>query len=207
MSCIPLEILIATLNQGKIIEIKTALSNLPVTFHYLSEYQQIFEPIEDGSTYAENGAIKAISYARQTGLAALADDSGLEVSVLNGEPGVLSARYAGAGATDKQRIEKLLAALKGKDDRSARFVCNIALAEFGSSAEEPIISIVTTGICTGTILREPRGSNGFGFDPVFVPNGYNESFAELPAQTKDRISHRGQALKAMRAELDQRPKH
>src|ERR1041385_1122011 len=191
-----LELLIATFNAGKVKEIESELSGLPVRFRYLPEFPAITQPIEDGNSYAENARIKAISYAKQTRIASLADDSGLEVRALNGEPGVLSARYAGSGATDRQRIEKLLAALKGKDDRAARFVCDLALAEFASRANEPTISVVTTGVCRGTILPEPRGSNGFGFDPIFVPDEYKQTFAELPAQTKNKISHRAQALQA-----------
>lgn len=201
-----IEIVIATLNRGKVREIETVLSGLSITFRYLSDFENIAEPVEDGRTYQENAGIKALSYARQTGLAAMADDSGLEVRALGGEPGVFSARYAGVGASDKQRIEKLVAALKDQRDRIARFVCNIALAEFSPNDGEPTISIVTSGICQGKITEQPRGNNGFGFDPIFVPDGYAETFAELPAGVKNNISHRAKALEAMRVQLVKRLK-
>jgi XTP/dITP diphosphohydrolase len=200
------EIVIATLNLGKSREIETVLSGLPITFRRLSEFANITEPVEDGSTYEQNAGIKALSYARQTGLAALADDSGLEVRALGGKPGVFSARYAGAGATDRERIEKLLTELGRHTDRAASFVCNAVLATFAASPDEPQISIVTTGICRGTIIEQPRGNNGFGFDPIFVPDGYTETFAQLSPEVKNNISHRAQALNAMRAELAKRLK-
>src|ERR1041385_8621701 len=153
-----LELLIATFNAGKVKEIESELSGLPVRFRYLPEFPAITQPIEDGNSYAENARIKAISYAKQTRVASLADDSGLEVRALNGEPGVLSARYAGPGASDQQRIEKLLAALTGKTDRAARFVCTMASAEFSSEISDPTICLLATGTCAGVILDAPRGS-------------------------------------------------
>lgn len=186
-----LELLIATGNVGKAAEISAALADLPITFRSLHGFHNVQTVAEDGKRYEENALLKARGYARQTGLCALADDSGLEVEALGGLPGILSARYAGAEASDADRIALLLERMAASPDgsRKARFVCVIAVCD---SASETIT--VAPGVCEGTIVDAPRGHNGFGYDPIFVPEGFNETFAELPSSVKNRISHRGKAL-------------
>jgi non-canonical purine NTP pyrophosphatase (RdgB/HAM1 family) len=198
-----MELLVATNNSGKIREIQKSLQGVPLRLRYLGEFGDVSTPEEIGTTYEENAVLKAISYAKQTAVCALADDSGLEVDALGGEPGVLSARY-GAGC-DQDRTEKLLTALTQRpaQKRTARFVCCMALAGWpvGSSqatGEQPHVIHVCQAKCEGLIGYEPRGKNGFGYDPVFVPIGYDETFGELPAAVKNVISHRAQALAAMR---------
>jgi XTP/dITP diphosphohydrolase len=190
-----LKILLGTHNEGKAVEISSVLGELGIYFSTLRAFSEIEAVEESGTTYEENAILKAQGYARQTGYWTLADDSGLEVDALDGAPGVLSARYAGAGASDSQRIERLLSQLEGvsTERRTARFVCVLALAD----AEARVIR-VERGVCEGTVIESARGSNGFGYDPIFVPHGFTNSFAELPSETKDTISHRGRALQAMR---------
>ena len=203
------EILIATNNRGKIREVQRALQSLPVKLRYLNEFTHVSTVDEVGETYEENAVLKALGYAKQTGVCALADDSGLEVDALDGRPGVFSARYGGESASDRNRTDKLLAELSqsGSMDRTARFVCCMALAGWPSTGEtgdsgEPRLLTTTEARCEGSIASEARGANGFGFDPVFVPGGYLATFAELPDEIKARISHRAQALTAMRAFLN-----
>lgn len=195
------ELLIATRNAGKISELTRLLAGLPLRLRDLSEFPQVREVEETGLTFAENAELKARLYSRQTGLWTLSDDSGLEVDALGGAPGVLSARYAGARATDAERNARLLAELDGTRDeaRGARFVCVIAL--FAPRAKD--VELFSAS-CEGRIIREPRGTNGFGYDPLFVPQGYNQTFGELPDELKTRISHRARALAAARQHLDAR---
>jgi XTP/dITP diphosphohydrolase len=185
-------LLIATKNAGKVTEIENLLSDFPFVLHNFNEFPHSVEPEETGSTFAENAVLKAKSYALQTGVWALADDSGLEVDALNGAPGILSARYAGANATDEQKYRKLLKEILeiSADNRSARFVCAIAVAD-----ENGIIHFLAEGTCRGKIAFEPRGHNGFGYDPVFIPDGFSKTFGELADEIKQEISHRSQALK------------
>jgi XTP/dITP diphosphohydrolase len=186
------EILIATSNKGKLREVQSYLSSLNLRFHNLSEFPSLTEPEETGSTFAENASLKARYYADQTKLWTLADDSGLEVEALGGAPGVFSARYAGVGASDSKRIEHLLSELKNVPDekRSARFVCALAF----SNPRAELIKL-TTGTCEGRIALEPRGTNGFGYDPAFLPDGYEQTFGELSHEIKQNISHRANALR------------
>ncbi len=204
-----LEILVATRNPGKIREIQQALLSLPINLRYLHEFPSISTINEIGRTYEENAVIKALGYSRQTGLYSLADDSGLEVDALGGRPGVFSARFAGDHASDSQRINKLLAELSQhtEKERSARFVCYLALVGWPKDLEtlhtaKPGVLKVTEGRCEGLITHAARGTNGFGFDPVFVPAGYDETFAELKNEVKATISHRALALRAMHAFLE-----
>src|SRR6266853_4545722 len=179
-------LVIATRNSGKLFELRQLLRDLPFILCDLNSFPLIESVGETGATFAENVCLKARGYAEQTGALALADDSGLEVDSLGGAPGVYSARYAGAGASDAQRIEKLLAELlKGiPGDRTARFVSAVAIANSGGR-----ILSVSVGVCEGRIAKVPRGSNGFGYDPVFVPDGYSETFGELSDEVKNQISH------------------
>ena len=195
------ELLIATNNVGKIRELKSLLSSLPLRLRQISEISGITEVEEKGKTFAENAELKARLYSRQAGLWSLADDSGLEVDALNGAPGVLSARFGEADASDEERNARLLAELKLVDDehRTARFICAIALSE---PEEGTIVSF--NGICEGFISRYPRGSNGFGYDPLFIPSGYAYTFGELPDEIKQQISHRARALAAVRVYLTER---
>lgn len=182
-------IVLATRNQGKITEIKALLPG--VRFETASSFPGCPEPEESGRTFEENALIKARAVARHTGRTALADDSGLEVDALDGAPGVRSARYAGPDATDRDNMLHLLDALDGISDadRTARFRCVMAVVtpDGRTWTEE--------GVCEGRILREPRGVSGFGYDPLFVPSGHENSFGELDAAIKNRISHRSRALR------------
>ena len=189
----PLELLIATRNRGKVREVQELLGVMPLRLRSLAEFPATSEVEETGTTFEENAAIKARAYAVQTGCCTLADDSGLEVEALNGAPGVFSARYGSPGATDTERIELLLDALArtGDQARRARFVSVIAIADQAANLLE-----LFTGTCEGRISREARGSGGFGYDPVFVPEGYEQSFGELPPEIKQQISHRARALQA-----------
>lgn len=193
------ELLIATGNAGKAAEIRMVLGDLPLDFRMLSDFPDIQPVPESGHTYEENAVLKARAYAQQTGSWALADDSGFEVLALGGAPGVISARYAGEGVSDSDRIAFLLHQLDRvtSDDRRARFVCVAALADPLSS-----IAYVARGICEGVIVNSPRGGNGFGYDPIFIPDGFDKTFAELPLDTKNVISHRTRALHSMRSFLE-----
>jgi XTP/dITP diphosphohydrolase len=193
------DLLIATGNTGKAAEIRVLLGNLPIGLRTLIDFPNVRPVAESGNTYEENAVLKARSYARQTALFALADDSGLEVEALGGAPGVISARYAGQGASDNDRVAFLLRELAHAPsaNRSARFVCVIALADSTSAIVD-----VESGVCEGQIIDEPRGANGFGYDPIFIPQGFDKTFAELPNKIKNDISHRGRALQAARAFLE-----
>lgn len=184
-------LLIGTRNVGKVREIETILGDVPWRFRSLREFLDIDVPEETGSTYAANAIIKAQFYARATGICALADDSGLEVEALGGAPGVVSARYAGAGASDADRRTLLLSELAQvpTERRRARFVCAVAIA-----VPDGTILNLSEGACEGGIIFEPRGTNGFGYDPLFVPDGFTETFAELSDAIKNHLSHRARAL-------------
>jgi XTP/dITP diphosphohydrolase len=192
------ELVIATRNPGKLIEVRELLSDLPLALKSLLDFLQTTEVEETGATFSDNASIKATAYALQTGAWALSDDSGLEVDALGGAPGVYSARYAGAGASDAERVELLLSelALTADMDRRARFACAISL----SDPKGRIVN-VSTGICEGSITHRPRGEHGFGYDPVFIPEGYEQTFGELTSEVKQVISHRARALAGMRAFL------
>ncbi len=183
------ELVIATRNVGKVKELAELLADLPIRLHNLNNFTNNFEPEETGATFAENAALKARSYALQTGVRALADDSGLEVEALNGAPGIFSARYAGIAASDQDRIEKLLAELGDNENRRARFVCAMAVAD-----EKGDIEFTAEGICEGRIAFTASGNGGFGYDPIFVPDGFSETFGELSNEVKQQISHRKRAI-------------
>ena len=183
------ELLIATRNAGKIKELAELLADLPIRLRNLNDFADTFEPEETGVTFAENAALKVQSYALQTGVRALADDSGLEVEALNGAPGVYSARYAGVGASEQERIEKLLKELGDSENRRACFVCAMAVAD-----EKGGIEFTAEGICEGRIAFKSAGNDGFGYDPIFIPDGFLETFGELPKEIKQQISHRKRAI-------------
>lgn len=184
-------IVLASGNRGKVREFNELLAGLDLEVVPQSEFN-VPEAEETGLSFVENAILKARNAAQHAGLPAIADDSGLEVDALKGAPGIYSARYAGPGASDQQNLEKLLAALADVPDagRTARFQCVIV---FLRHALDPT-PIICQGTWEGSILREPRGANGFGYDPVFHVPTHGCSAAELPAEVKNRLSHRGQAL-------------
>jgi XTP/dITP diphosphohydrolase len=184
-----MKILVATGNAHKLDEIRSILGPLGIDLISLKDLKESpSEVVEDKDSFEGNAIKKAVQTAKETGMFCLADDCGLEVTALNGAPGVYSARYAGEGASDVENYEKLLSELSGFEDRKARFVCCIAFAS-------PSGLIGTAeGEVRGKILQQPQGDYGFGYDPCFVPDGYELSFAELGSEIKDSISHRGNAL-------------
>jgi len=188
-------LLVGTRNPGKLREIESILGDVPFRLRSLREFEQVGIAPETAPTYAENAISKAQFYARAAGLYALADDSGLEVEALHGAPGVLSARYAGEGAADAERRALLLSELARVSDASgpavdaARFVCVVAIA-----TPDGVVVKTSEGVCEGRIILEERGTNGFGYDPLFVPDGCDQTFAELSDAVKNRISHRARAL-------------
>lgn len=185
-----MHILVATKNVGKVKELERLFADLPARLRSLNEFPDVVEAEETGVTFAENAVLKAQAYALQTGVWALADDSGLEVEALAGAPGVFSARYAGENATDEEKIEKLLGELNARQDESrrARFVCAMAISD-----EKGEIKFLTEGICAGRIALTPKGVNGFGYDPIFIPKGFGQTFGELSSDIKREISHRALA--------------
>lgn len=189
-----MEIVLATRNKKKIEEIKRITADLPVVILSLDNFPSCPETIEDQDTFEGNAIKKAVEVCRCTGKPALADDSGLEVDALNGAPGVYSARYAGgAGGDDVKNYEKLLSELNNipDDKRGARFVCCMALA-FPDSTVQTFM-----GYAIGCINHHPKGSTGFGYDPVFIPIHESRTFAEMSGNEKDRLSHRGKALEKL----------
>ncbi len=185
------KLLLATANQGKVREYMMLLQNLPFELVTLAEQSITTVVNEMGESLEENARLKATVLAEQSQLLTLADDSGLEVDALGGEPGRLSSRYAGEGASDRDRVNYLLARLKGVPwlERSARFRCVIAVATPSGMVE------LCSGECRGVITFEPRGEAGFGYDPVFYLPELDKTMAELPLEIKNQISHRGQAAR------------
>lgn len=188
-------VVLATRNKGKIQEFRELFKDFPVEIRGLSDFGPIPEAVEDGATFDENAYKKAHFTAKVLGLPAIADDSGLEVEALGGAPGVRSARYAGEKATDAENTAKLLKEMEGVSDRRAAFACVISIAVPGGPA------LTYEGRCEGEILSEPRGSDGFGYDPVFYYPELGRSFAELTMEEKNRVSHRGRAMADMAAEF------
>jgi XTP/dITP diphosphohydrolase len=191
-------LLLATLNAHKTREIQQILGP-EFELRDLTAYPEISEIVESGKSFEENAKLKAIAISKELSALVIADDSGLEVAALDGAPGIYSARYAGEKATDKENIDRLLEELARigaqRDQRRARFRCVLALARNGQ------VLGTFEGIADGAIVDQPRGSHGFGYDPIFVPNGFEETFGELPAELKNRISHRAQAIHALAAKL------
>lgn len=192
----PLILVIATRNAGKTNEIRALLEDFPLDIRNLDDFGPIPEVVEDGLTFEENAYKKASFTARVLGFPALADDSGLVVPALNGDPGVHSARYAGPDATDEDRSKKLLQAMTDVSDRRAAFECVISIAVPGGAA------LTYESRCEGEITQSPAGRNGFGYDPVFFYPPLGKTFAELSRDEKNTVSHRGQALYEIREEFE-----
>lgn len=195
------KIVIASKNEGKIKEIRNFLHGIDAELLAMSDFSELPDIPEDGRTFEENAMKKAKAVFDYTKLTTIADDSGLEVNYLGGEPGIHSARYAGDAATDRQNNDKLLGLLKDlpMEDRKARFKCVIVL--YNSLYN----NLVFEGKCAGYIIDEPKGELGFGYDPLFVPEGYTKTFGELDLVTKNKISHRGKALSSLRNYLEKIP--
>jgi XTP/dITP diphosphohydrolase len=192
-------LVIATHNKGKTAEIKTLLGDVGWTLLSLDQFENVGEAAEDAATYSGNAGAKASYYARMTGEWVLADDSGLEVQALAGAPGVFSARYAGPNASDSQRRLKLLTELTGVNDRRARFVCSAAIADSNGN-----IVKTAEGICEGVISEKVCGTSGFGYDPIFIPMGFDLTFGELSEEIKNQISHRAKAIRGLLGCLEDR---
>jgi len=186
-----MRILVATTNEGKLREYERLLAGVSdLELETMGALGELVEVVEDRDTFSANAGKKASEIAAVAGMPCLADDSGLEVDALGGRPGVRSARYAGEDATDAENNQKLLEALRDVPDaqRTARFRCAIALVD-ANGREVALVE----GTCEGRIGQEPKGSHGFGYDPLFVPDGFTQTIAELGPETKDRISHRAKA--------------
>lgn len=192
----PVVIVLATRNKGKTSEIRSMLADYPVELLNLEDFGPIPEVVEDGETFDDNAYKKSSFTARVLGYPTIADDSGLVVEALNGAPGVYSARYAGENATDEENNLKLLSEMTGETNRKAAFECVISIAIPTGPA------LTYEGRCEGTIAEKASGSNGFGYDPLFVSAGFDKSFAELAQEEKNSVSHRGKALKEMAKEFD-----
>ncbi len=196
------QLIVATRNVHKSNEFQRILGP-DFAVYDLSEHPEIPETVERGKTFEENAVLKATGASKELSGLIIADDSGLEVDALGGAPGIYSARYASQNASDRQNIDKLLSELARtsarQEQRSARFRCVLALAESGRILE------VFEGVVAGTIIELPRGRNGFGYDPIFLPKGLDQTFGELAPAEKDRLSHRALALEELRAFLDTMP--
>jgi XTP/dITP diphosphohydrolase len=195
------EIIVATANKGKVREFRDLLADMPFAFSTLADHWDPLPSIaETGTTFEQNALLKARWVMQRKGGWVLADDSGLEVDYLQGAPGVYSARYAGEGASDSQNRIKLLDALQGVAlaQRTARFRCVLVLL-MGSED-----TLVAQGVCEGHIAEQVSGEQGFGYDSLFVPQGYDKTFGQLDASIKHTVSHRGAALLKLRSELGKR---
>ena len=191
-------VVLATRNNGKIAELNRILADASFAGRIagLDEFPDAPDVPETGLTFADNALLKARAIAACTGLPAVSDDSGLTVPALNGMPGILSARWAGKHGDDQANLDLLLGQLSDIDRRDAAFICVAALALPDGSAEW-----TATGVLAGSLTREPRGSNGFGYDPIFVPDGLTVTTAELAPEQKDAISHRGRAFRALAPQI------
>ena len=193
-----MDLLLATRNPNKTREFHDLLGQAFDVID-LSSFPEIAIPEETGRTFEENATLKAIAASKKLPSLVIADDSGLEVDALGGAPGIFSARYAGENANSKENISKLLHELRAQniatEKRSARFRCVIALAQNGK------VLGVFEGFVEGKIVEPPRGSGGFGYDPIFEPKGFDQTFAEMTPESKSKISHRGQAIAALRKAL------
>ena len=192
------KLLVATHNQGKVVEFADMLQDMAIEWLSLDDVGVLRDVEETGSTFRENSVLKARTYAAETGLLTLADDSGLEVDALDGAPGVYTARYGGSGLTAVQRYQKLLSDLNTvpASKRTARFRCVIVLA-----GPDGTILGEAEGVCEGLIARAPAGIGGFGYDPIFYLPSFKQTMAQLSAAQKHQISHRGQAMQKIEPRL------
>lgn len=188
-------LLIGSGNRDKARELETLLAGTGWEVKSLKDFPEVDEPEEDADTFEGNALLKARYYGERFHLPCVADDSGIVVDALDGAPGVYSARYAGEGCTYADNNAKLLRELNGKVSRAARFVCCAAFCDVNGE------TFTELGTCEGVIAPEPRGENGFGYDPIFIPDGYDQTFGELPPETKHDISHRGKAFRALAQRL------
>ena len=188
------EFIIATKNQGKLREIRELLKDFDFKVTSLADYPDAPDIVEDGDSFAANALIKANIIGRYTGKLVMGEDSGIEVDYLNGAPGIYSARFAGEHATDEDNNKKLMQELSGvsADKRSARYQCYCALVDGDKQID------IVHGSCEGFITEDPRGNNGFGYDPYFLIEEYGKTFGELDPSIKAKISHRAQALKLVK---------
>lgn len=192
-----MNIVFASKNQGKVRECREILEDTGIRLLSMADLELHIDVVEDGHSFLENALIKATTIAGLIQKPVLADDSGLVVDALGGAPGIYSARYGGPGLRDEERMQLLLSELADlpENKRTARFVCVMALV-FPDGQ-----NVTARGVCEGSIVTEPQGSGGFGYDPVFRPRGYSDTFGVLSAETKNRISHRSAALSKMHAQL------
>ena len=186
------ELVVATHNQGKVEEFKVLMKDLPIEIKYLADFEAVEAPAETGRTFAANARQKAIYYAKKLGKPCIADDSGLEVQALDGAPGVRSARYAGERASDEDNNNLLLHNMKFQVKRTCRFRCALCVAQ----PDGKVLNEVD-GICDGMLLHEPLGENGFGYDPLFWSTELHKGMAEATMQEKNKISHRGKAIRKL----------
>ena len=189
-------LVLATKNRGKVSEFQDLFKGFDFEIKSLNDFGPIPPVIEDGDTFEDNAVKKAQFTAKVLGLPAIADDSGLTVKALGGKPGVLSARYAGEGATDEANNIKLLKAMKGIEQREAAFICVLAIAVPQGPA------LIYEGTCEGLITQEVRGTQGFGYDPIFYYPPLNKTFAQMSGAEKNGVSHRGRAMAELKGELD-----
>ena len=193
-----MQLIVATRNAHKTREIEQIFGSA-LAVRDLTAHPEISEITESGTSFEENAKLKAIAVSRKLPGLVIADDSGLEVDALGGAPGVRSARYAGVNASDTERIAKLLSRIANvgakSDQRRARFRCVLAVAREGR------VLATFEGVVDGRITDRPRGTHGFGYDPIFIPGGFEETFAELPEEVKNNISHRAKAIRKLQAEL------
>ena len=189
-----MQMILASTNRGKYREMKAQLEPLGIELLFGGDFEKPLDVDETGESYAENALLKARAWAEATGLPALADDSGLEAEALGGRPGIHSARAV--EGSDSDRMYWLLGEMKDKSDRRGRFACAIAVVF--PDKKEPL---TVTKYCPGQITREPAGESGFGYDPIFVPDGFDKTFAELGGEIKNKISHRAMAVKGIAEKL------
>jgi XTP/dITP diphosphohydrolase len=192
--------LAATTNAHKLKEILSLLNSLPIHVKTLKDFSDVKIPAEEGSTFAENARAKALYYAKATGLTTMAEDSGFEVEALDCQPGIYSARYLRPNATYPERFEAIYSELRKRRVKTsgARFVCALALASGGK------ITFETKGVVEGQLAAHPAGTGGFGYDPIFCYPPYDKTFAEITPEEKTAVSHRGEAIRALRAHLEQK---
>jgi XTP/dITP diphosphohydrolase len=193
-------VIIATKNKGKAKEFEKLFLPKGLAVKTLLDYPELEDVEETGTTFEENAILKAETIANVLGVRVIADDSGLEVDALEGQPGVYSARYAGIEKNDEANIDKVLKELQDvpENERAARFCCALAMAEPGKE------TLTVFGTCEGRILRERKGSNGFGYDPIFFVEAEGKAMAELPSEAKNKISHRANAIRKLEAVLEER---